>query len=99
MNNEASVSPNAILRVVSAVAGDCRIKSASCYEDPNLVVTATRRGKADKRQRHLEMVLTIGKPNYRGRAFVKECQMAGEPFPVKKAQVRWMKGKRPAPVK
>lgn len=87
---------SSILRAILALIGNNLVKSASVYQAPNLVVTATRRGKERANSGHLEMVLTIGKPNFRGRAFVKACQEAGEPFPVKKAQVRWMKGKGPA---
>jgi hypothetical protein len=34
-------------------------------------------------------VFTIGKPNYEEREFIKKCKKAGEPFPVKKIQVKF----------
>lgn len=69
------------------------LRSASKFVRPDLVVTVTRRHKVDKRRSTREFVLTIGKPNFRGRAFIKACLKAGEPFPVKRVQVkRW--GKR-----
>lgn len=70
---------------------DPQIRSISVYQSPTLVVTATRRHKPDKRNTTIEMVLTIGKPNFRGRQFVKACLKAGEPFPVKKPQIKWIK--------
>lgn len=54
------------------------------------VLTATRLGtrKTHGRSRSTSFVLTVGKPNYRVRAFIKQCQQAGEPIPVKKVQLR-----------
>lgn len=86
----------AIVHTAGTVRSDSRIRSASKYVTPLLVVTATRRGKPHRRDTRLEMVLTIGRPNFRGRAFVKACRKAGEPFPVRKVQLRWMKGRKPA---
>lgn len=66
-------------------------KKATKYLGPDLVVKATRRHKADRRARTVELVLTAGKPNYAERKFVKACKVAGEKFPVRKIQVRWDK--------
>lgn len=90
MNSDELVSESSILKAVQNVLMDAKVKSATAYQSPQLVVTATRRCKSDARACRIEMVLTIGKPNYRGRAFVKACLKAGEPFPVKKVQLRWM---------
>lgn len=81
-------SRSSLHAVVDALISDRNVRSASKYESPQLVVTATRRCKPDGRERRLEVVLTIGKPNFRGRQFVKACLKAGEPFPVRKVQLR-----------
>lgn len=83
-----------ILRVVSAVVFDPRVKSATAYESPDQTIVATRRGKPDRRERHFELVLTIGRPNYRGRAFVKALLAAGAPFPVREARLCFWPNKR-----
>lgn len=36
----------------------------------------------------VELTVTIGKPNYAEREFIKLCQKAKEPFPVKKIQFK-----------
>lgn len=36
-----------------------------------------------------EVLVTIGKPNFAERRFIKLCEKAGEPFPVKKIQLRF----------
>jgi hypothetical protein len=63
------------------------------YIAPNQVMRATRRvwkRKIDRRDRRIELVVTIGAPNYREREFIKVLKKAGEPFPVKKVQIRFM---------
>lgn len=70
-------------------------RSATKYLDKNYVVRATRpMSKRRKRpldrvtSRSLTVLVTLGRPNYRERLFVKSCQKAGEPFPVRKIQLR-----------
>ena len=63
-------------------------RSAVKFIDPKLVVRATRRFKPDRRNTRTEILLTVGRPNYAERKFVKLCVKAGEPFPVKRVQVR-----------
>lgn len=63
---------------------------ATKYLTPNLVVRATR----IKNRHQVIILLTIGRPNYLGRVFVKNCQKAGETFPVKKVQLAAFKKSR-----
>jgi hypothetical protein len=66
--------------------------TATKYLSPTHVVRATRivwRGKIDKRSRTIEIRFTDGKPNYHAREFIKRCQKAGEPFPVRKIQLKF----------
>lgn len=60
------------------------------YLAPNLVVRAvrTRFNKKILGYGNKEVTLTIGKPNYLERDAIKECQKAGEPFPVKKVRLK-----------
>ena len=39
--------------------------------------------------RGIDIRLTVGRPNYLARRFVKACLKAGETFPVKKIQLRF----------
>ena len=55
-------------------------------------VKATRRlynGRINKRDRRIEILFTIGTPNYLERAFIKQARKAGEPFPIKKIQLKF----------
>lgn len=61
---------------------------ATKFLGPDLVVRATRPHKYDRRNRSNTVVVTVGKPNYREREFIKACRKAGEPLPVKKIQLQ-----------
>lgn len=64
-------------------------RKATSYLDEKTVVTATRRHRPDKRANYVEVVMKLGKPNFRERAFIKSCKRAGEAFPVKKVQLKF----------
>jgi len=68
---------------------------ATKYLGPKLVVRATRRNfrTRSKRDRRVEILFTIGEPNYREREFIRQCGRAGEPLPIKKIQLRTPKPK------
>jgi hypothetical protein len=66
---------------------------ATKYFSDKLIVRATRRTYGGKIVKgNTEIVLTIGKPNYEEREFIKKCKRTGDPFPVKKIQIKWPKG-------
>lgn len=66
------------------------------YLDPNLVVKVSRRryknlggvGKPRASWRSETFLVTVGKPGYREREFIKVLKKSKEPFPVKKVQLR-----------
>lgn len=70
------------------------VKSAICYLDPLLRVKATRRTKWQKKELNVEILLSIGRPNFKERKFIKDCKNAGEPFPIKKVQLIYWPKKR-----
>lgn len=68
------------------------IQTATKYIDPKQVARATYIFKPDGRCRRVELRVTYGAPNYRERQFIKDCKRAGEPFPVRKVQLKpWPK--------
>lgn len=66
-------------------------KRATKFISPKHVVAGSRRRKRSKRERYVDVVVKIGAPNFRERAFIRACQKSGEPFPVKKVQLKWFK--------
>jgi len=76
---------------LTAVAGlvlDGGARRATKYLSEKLVVKATIHCRA---RRGASLVLTVGRPNYAERQFIKACKAAGESFPVKKPQIQWPK--------
>lgn len=87
------VPRTAVVGVVMACM-EVGAKKAVKYVAPDLIVRATSRcwyGKKAPRKnaRTHEIVLTIGKPNYAERRYIKLLQLVGEPFPVSKINMRF----------
>jgi hypothetical protein len=65
------------------------------YIDEKTTLKATRRrydSKILKGKNHpIEILFTLGRPNYEEREFIKLCKKAGELFPVKKIQLKFPK--------
>ena len=77
--------------VLSADLGDGFIWRATKYITPNEVISATRIRYKEwvlKKEQCPVVVLRVGKPNYAEREFIKTALRAGEPFPIKKVQIR-----------
>lgn len=66
-------------------------RKATKYVSPTYVIKASRRHKPRKGERQAEIVLTLGRPNYAERAFIATAKKAGEPFPIRKVQLRGWK--------
>jgi len=68
-------------RLAEIVLGG-KVKKATKYFSPTAVLKATRHGRTNT------VVVTMGKPNYQERAFIKKAKAAKEPFPIKKIQMK-----------
>lgn len=88
--NTHPLTDQEIGRTVSTLL-EQRARRATKYLSEKFVITATRRHKPDGRANRVEVLVTIGAPNYAGREFVKACKKAGEKFPVKKVQLKFWK--------
>jgi hypothetical protein len=80
-------------KVLIPILNTKAIKSTN-YISPKFVIKAKRKlydGKIYKRG-NIEIVLTIGKPNYEEHKFIKKYIKVNEPFPVKKIQLKYLKG-------
>jgi hypothetical protein len=77
-------------KVVEAVTNG-EAKRAVKYISPEYVIRATFIGKRRDSYSSWDVRLTIGAPNYRERAFIRQCDKAGEKFPVKKIQLQFSK--------
>jgi len=70
---------------------------ATKYISPNETAKATRRTYKERQGKNapIEILFTIGAPNYEEREFIKKLKKAGEPFPVKKIQMKFKTGPPP----
>lgn len=72
---------------------------ATKYLSPKLVVKATQRlcrNRPPRERDNLDFVVTIGRPNFADRKYIKALIKAGEPFPVKKIRLQFPPVKRTA---
>ena len=88
------VVPNAVYGQLAEIIVNGGAKRATKYLSPSLVVKATRIGKIDRRDAQAHFIMTVGRPNFAETQFINVCQTAGEPFPVKKIQVKWPRSKQ-----
>lgn len=66
------------------------------YVSPEHCVRVTRKlvcGRVDARY-GTNLIVTVGEPNFLERRFIRQCQKAGEHFPVKKIQLKFPPKKR-----
>ena len=82
------MTPRVFGAVVALVTDSQTVRQAVKYLSPSLVVTATRRHRPRRHARTIEVVVTVGAPNVRARAFIADARAAGEPFPIKNIQLR-----------
>lgn len=70
-------------------------KTATAYVSEKLVVRIARRTFRNKHRgaEPIALVVTIGRPNHAARTFIKTAKRAGEPFPIRKAQLTFARAK------
>lgn len=87
-------SDSYLLHAIACVLFNPNVRQAVSVRNPNLTVKVTRQRKPDRRTRSETFIVTIGKPAYREREFIKLCQRAGERFPVSKVQLKFYPAKK-----
>lgn len=78
-------------QVVQALL-DAEAHTATKFVSEKLTIRATRRllrGRIDRRNKSIDISLTISRPNYRARKFIKDCVKAGVTFPVRRIQLKY----------
>jgi hypothetical protein len=78
---------NYIEQVVAPVlAGE--VKKATKFVSPKYVIKATALHKLDRRDKINVVTVTAGRPNYAEQKFIRLALRAGEPFPIRKVQLK-----------
>ncbi len=68
--------------VIERIREDNLVRRATAYVSPNKIVRATRKFK-ERKGGNIEMVLTIGKPNFSEREVIKKAISDKKNFPLK----------------
>ena len=83
--------------IIETLVAAKAIKATKYISDKEIIrATRTRFGNSFKGG-NLEMTITRGKPNFIEREFIKACKKSGEPFPVKKIQLKFFPQKKKTP--
>ena len=79
---------------VADVLGIGNLRRATAYMSESLTIKATAQRRTDKRHKSVTVLVTVGKPNFLERKFIKVCKQAGCAFPLRQIQHRfWPKKK------
>jgi len=81
-----TIQKNSVVAVVELLALGSR--KATKYISPTEVIKGTCRHRPRRGQRSVEIVLTIGKPNWGERQFIAAAKKAEEPFPIRRVQLK-----------
>lgn len=88
------VTRKALAQVVEILMSEADVRMATIYFDGQTVIRGTARHRLDARARSTTIVLTVGKPNFVERRFIRLCRQAKEPLPVRKVQLKFWPKKR-----
>ncbi len=86
--NQPKIPRSAIIKVCEAVLCEVPARQATVYLTPKFTLKATRQFKPRRGNSRTTILLSAGTPNYHEARFIKACVKAGEPFPVKKVQIK-----------
>ena len=80
-------------KVIECILGNDEVIKATKYISPKEIIRAVRKtlrsqNRKTRKGENIEIHLTIGKPNFLEREFIKDCLKAKEPFPVKNIQIK-----------
>lgn len=71
------------------------VKTATKYLAPDLTARLTiDKLSLTPREQRLFLRLTVGRPNWTEKQFIKQCIKAGEKFPVRKVQLKFKAAKK-----
>lgn len=82
------IDPKQYAAVAKAIIYNNAYQAIS-YISPKLTLKATRQHKASSRDTRATFVFTMGRPAFREAEQIKRLIKAGEPFPVKKIELRF----------
>lgn len=84
---------NAISNLIEIILRVDAWKATKFLTEKQIIrVTRKLHGRKFNSRDNIEISVTIGRPNFAERDFIKKCKKAGEKFPVKKVQLKFIPG-------
>lgn len=81
--------------IIAMLVDTQNARKVTAYLAPDYTMKASRQRPYAKRDKAETFIVTHGRPNYEEREFIKLAKKAGEPFPIKKIQLKfWPKKKK-----
>lgn len=94
INTESSaITERRIGECVADVLGIPNLRRATAYISDKLTIKATAQRRTDKRNKSVTVLVTVGRPNFLERKFIKVCKDAGCAFPLRQVQHKFWKKK------
>ena len=79
------------MRKLGEAVGDvlcsANTRRATAYLSPTLTIKATAQRRQDRRDKTATALVTVGRPNFAERRFIRVCLKAGMAFPLR--QIQW----------
>lgn len=63
------------------------VRRATAFISPTLTIKATAQRRQERRDKQATCLVTVGRPNFVERRFIRVCQKAGMVFPL--SQIQW----------
>lgn len=90
-------SVEALARCFRILIANTGARRATAFLSARCTVKVTRQYQFNRRATTETFLVTIGRPNYRERAYIKGLQASGEPFPVRRMQLTfWPRSRKGA---
>jgi hypothetical protein len=75
--------------LVRAILAGGAIRATKYISEKQTIKATRKRYKKGVVHSAIDIVITIGKPNYLERAFIKKFKQSGGSFPIKNPQIKW----------
>lgn len=85
------VAEQGIEECFTALGNNPDLRRATFYDTPKFVVKVTRQRRVDRRDHGQTFIVTVGRPNYAEREYIRVAKKAGQPFPFGPIYTYWPK--------
>lgn len=92
--HSADYAERKIGECVNDVLNIKNLRRATAYVSDELTIKATAQRRMDKRDQSATVLVTVGRPNFVERRFIRLCKKAGCAFPLRQIQHKFWPAKK-----